>query len=249
LLPAELTATWGDGAPSWIPDVEVIILAVQDDRIEEVAGQLADSGKIEARHTVFHLSGVLDHTVLRRVRASGAAIGSFHPLQTFTDPESAVERLKGSVASIEGDPRAVEMGERLAETLGMRPVRIRGGAKSRYHAGAVFASNYVVAVAEVARQILVDAGLSPDLAWKALQGLLRGTFESLEVGLPQDALTGPISRGDAATVRKHLSLLRGTQAELYRQLGRVALDLADLPPDQREEVARALKPRRRKKTT
>jgi predicted short-subunit dehydrogenase-like oxidoreductase (DUF2520 family) len=149
--------------------------------------------------------------------------------------------LKGSVASLEGDPRAVEAGEMLARAMGMRPVRIRSDAKPRYHAGAVFASNYVVAVAEVARQILMDAGLPPDSAWQGLQGLLRGTFESLQAGLPRDALTGPISRGDAATVRRHLTFLHGEQADLYRALGLVALRLADLSPEQRRSVEAALK--------
>jgi predicted short-subunit dehydrogenase-like oxidoreductase (DUF2520 family) len=148
--------------------------------------------------------------------------------------------LRGAIASVEGDPRAVEMAERLARAVGMRPVRIASADKARYHAGAVFASNYVVAVAEVARQILVDAGLPPESAWQGLQGLLRGTFESLEAGLPVDALTGPISRGDAATVRKHLSLLTGEQAELYRVLGRVALDLAHLSQAEKAEISKAL---------
>jgi predicted short-subunit dehydrogenase-like oxidoreductase (DUF2520 family) len=184
---------------------------------------------------------VLDHSVLGPLKPGGAALGSFHPLQTFTDPESAPGRLRGAVATVEGDTRAVEAGERLAKTLGMRAARIDSSAKSRYHAGAVFASNYVVAVAEVARQILVEAGLSPESAWQGLQGLLRGTFESLEAGLPRDALTGPISRGDAATVRRHLTLLKGEQADIYRVLGRVALRLADLDPQQRKGIEEALR--------
>jgi predicted short-subunit dehydrogenase-like oxidoreductase (DUF2520 family) len=134
----------------------------------------------------------------------------------------------------------VEMAERLARAVGMRPVRIASEAKARYHAGAVFASNYVVAVAEMARQVLLDAGLPPESAWQGLQGLLRGTFESLEAGPPADALTGPMSRGDAATVRRHLSLLTGEQAELYRALGRVALRLAKLEPTRKAEMEQAL---------
>jgi predicted short-subunit dehydrogenase-like oxidoreductase (DUF2520 family) len=235
-----LNATWG-GLPPWLADVDAVLLAVQDDSVPEVARDLAASGKIGRRHVVLHISGVLDRHALHSLDGTGAALGSLHPLQTFTDPESAPGRLRGAVATVEGDDRAVEMAEMLAKAMGMRTARIESAAKARYHAGAVFASNYVVAVAEVARQILVEAGLSPESAWQGLQGLLRGTFESLEAGLPEDALTGPISRGDSATVRKHLSLLKGEQANLYRELGKVALRLADLSPEQRRGIEDALK--------
>jgi predicted short-subunit dehydrogenase-like oxidoreductase (DUF2520 family) len=216
-----------------------VLLAVQDDAVKDVARDLA-AAQVSSRHTVLHLSGVLDRSSLQPLEKTGAALGSFHPLQTFTTPESAPERLRGSVASVEGDPRAVAVGEELARVLGMRAVRIASTAKARYHAGAVFASNYVVAAAEVGRQILVDAGIEPDAAWQGLQGLLRGTFESLESGLPADALTGPISRGDAATVRLHLSLLEGEQAELYRALGRVAVRLAKIDGARKAEIEKVL---------
>jgi predicted short-subunit dehydrogenase-like oxidoreductase (DUF2520 family) len=189
---------------------------------------------------VLHLSGVLDRSALLPLDGSGAGLGSLHPLQTFTDVQSAPGRLKGAIAAVEGDPQAVEAAERLARAVGMRPVRIPSRSKILYHAGAVFASNYVVAVAEVARQILAEAGLPPEAAWQGLQGLLRGTFESLEGGSPADALTGPISRGDAETVRKHLSMLTGEQAALYRILGRIALSLAELDHDRRVAISSAL---------
>ena len=235
--PPELRASWG-GLPPWLDLVDIILIAVQDEAIQPLAQSLV--GKVSSRHTILHLSGVLDSSALAPLSGSGAALGSFHPLQTFTDPESAASRLRGSVASVEGDPRAIAVASDLARCLGMRPVPIAREAKVRYHAGAVFASNYVVAVAEVARQILADAGLPPESAWQGLQGLLRGTFESLQQGLPEQALTGPISRGDAATVRKHLALLSGEQAALYRTLGRVCAGLADLDSEKRRAIEAAL---------
>ena len=239
VIPPELKATWG-GSPPWIPDVQVVLLAVPDDAVSGVAGDLAASGQVRPGHVVLHLSGVLDRAALQPLAHTGAALGSLHPLQTFTHPESAPDRLRGAVAAVEGDTRAVDTAERLARAVGMVPVRVASEAKARYHAGAVFASNYVVALAEVARQVFEEAGVPPESAWRGLQGLLRGTFESLEAGLPEDALTGPVSRGDAATVRRHLSLLTGEQAELYRALGRVALRLAKLDPARKVELERAL---------
>ena len=239
-LPPELTAVWGT-LPRRLSEVDLVLLAVPDDAVFGVARDLAATGFVGRRHTVLHLSGVLDRAALLSLDHSGAALGSLHPLQTFTDPESAPARLRGAVATVEGDDRAVASGERLARILGLRPIRIAGESKIRYHAGAVFASNYIVAVAEVARQILVEAGLPPEAAWQGLQGLIRGTFESLVAGAPVTALTGPISRGDVATVRKHLAALGGEQASLYRALGRVALGLATLDSDRRSELERALK--------
>ncbi|MBI4503261.1 MAG: DUF2520 domain-containing protein [Gemmatimonadetes bacterium] len=238
-LPAELTATWG-GLPPWIARVEVVVIAVPDDAIFGVARSLAAGNEVGPQHTVLHLSGVLDRSALMPLDASGAALGSLHPLQTFTDVEDAPARLQGAIATVEGDGRAVEVAETLARAVGMRPVRIESSAKVRYHAGAVFASNYVVAVAEIARQLLVEAGMPPESAWQGLQGLLRGTFESLAAGTPQDALTGPISRGDLVTVGKHLAVLSGEHAHLYRALGRVALTLADIAPAQRTEMEKLL---------
>ncbi len=238
-LPRDLNATWG-GLPPWLGEVDVVLLGVPDDAVLAVAKELAASGRISQRQVVLHMSGVLDRSALTPLDRAGAALGSLHPLQTFTDPESAPGRLRGSVASVEGDPRAIVAATEIAHAAGMRPVPISSEAKVKYHAGAVFASNYVVAVAEVARQVLVDAGLPPESAWQGLQGLLRGTFESLAAGLPADALTGPISRGDAATVRRHLESLSGDQAELYRALGRVALRLADLKDEEREAVEKVL---------
>jgi predicted short-subunit dehydrogenase-like oxidoreductase (DUF2520 family) len=227
--------------PVRFSEVDLILLAVPDDAVFGAARELATSDLVGLRHTVLHLSGVLDRSALLALDQSGAALGSFHPLQTFTDPETAPARLQGAIATVEGDDRAVQTAERLARALGLRPIRIASESKIRYHAGAVFASNYIVAVAEVARQILVDAGLPPESAWQGLQGLIRGTFESLAAGAPVTALTGPISRGDVATVRKHLAALRGEQASLYRALGSVALGLTTLDQDRRSDLEKVLK--------
>jgi predicted short-subunit dehydrogenase-like oxidoreductase (DUF2520 family) len=221
--------------------VDVLLLAVPDDAVFGTARELATSGLIGSRQAVLHLSGVLDRSALRALDQSGAALGSFHPLQTLTDPETAPTRLQGAVVTVEGDDRAVQAGENLGRALGLRPIRIASESKIRYHAGAVFASNYIVAVAEVARQILVDAGLPPESAWQGLQGLIRGTCESLAAGAPVTALTGPISRGDVATLRKHLAVLQGEQAILYRALGRVALDLTALDSERSSAMEEVLK--------
>ena len=224
--PLALTVGPGDAPPPWIARAAVVILAVRDDAIRPLAGALAAAGAIESRQVVLHLSGVHGQEALGPLVGSRAALGSLHPLQTISEPERAAERLKGAWAAVEGMPRAVEAAEQLAQDVGLRPFRIASQAKPMYHAGAVFASNYFVVVEAVAQRLLRHAGLTDAEAWQALRPLVEGTLENLGRVGPLGALTGPVARGDEATVRRHVEALTQDDAALYRVLGRAALELA-----------------------
>jgi len=226
-VPAPLKLTVGDGGkPPWISDVDVVVLTVRDDAITPLAASLANSGAIAERHVVLHLSGAQGQEALGPLVTTRAALGSFHPLQTIVEPEQTPARLKGAWAAVEGMPRALEAGEQIATDLGMRPFRIATKSKAIYHAGAVFASNYLVVVEAVAQRLLRHAGLSDADAWAALRPLALGTFENLGRYEPREALTGPVVRGDTATIVRHLQSLAVDDAKLYRALGRAALELA-----------------------
>ena len=226
--PPPLTLTIGDGVtpPPWIGDVDVVILTVKDDAITPLATSLAKARAISERHVVLHLSGVQGQEALGPLVTTRAALGSFHPLQTIVEPELTPERLKGAWAAVEGMPRAIETGEQIARDLGMRPFRIATKSKAIYHAGAVFASNYLVVVEAIAQRLLRHAGLSDADAWAALRPLVEGTFDNLSRHEPREALTGPVVRGDMATITRHLESLAVDDAKLYRALGRAALELA-----------------------
>jgi predicted short-subunit dehydrogenase-like oxidoreductase (DUF2520 family) len=227
-VPGPLTLTVGDGdaPPPWIAEAGVVILAVRDDGIRPLADALAATRAITPDHVVLHLSGVQGQEALGPLVTSRAALGSLHPLQTIVEPERAAARLKGAWAAVEGMPRAVEAAERLARDLGMRPFRIATKAKAIYHAGAVFASNYLVVVEAMAQRLLRHAGLTDADAWAALRPLVEGTLENLGSAEPKDALTGPIARGDTATIVRHIESLTLDDGKLYRALGRAALELA-----------------------
>ena len=244
-LPKPLTMTVGDGIspPPWLGDVEILILAVRDDAITPLATSLGKARAVGERQVVLHLSGSQGQEALGPLVTSHAALGSIHPLQTIVEPELAPARLKGAWAAVEGMPRAVEAGERLAQGLGMRPFRIATKAKPIYHAGAVFASNYLVVVEAVAQRLLRHAGLSDADAWAALRPLVEGTIENLSRHEPREALTGPVVRGDTATIDRHLQSLAIDDAKLYRALGRAALELAQkqgMDESSAEKVADAL---------
>ncbi len=224
--PLKLTVGPENEPPAWIAQAGVVILAVRDDAIRPLAEALAGAGAIRPDQVVLHLSGAQGQEALGPLVGSRAALGSLHPLQTISDPERAAERLKGAWAAVEGMPRAVQAAETLARDLGLRPFQIPSQAKPMYHASAVFASNYLVVVEAVAQRLLRHAGLSDADAWQALRPLVEGTLENLSRQEPMAALTGPVARGDAATIRRHLESLTHDDAVLYRALGRAALELA-----------------------
>jgi predicted short-subunit dehydrogenase-like oxidoreductase (DUF2520 family) len=244
-VPAPLTLTVGDGEspPPWVAETDILILAVRDDGIKPLAESLARTRAIGERHVVLHLSGAQGQEALGALVSSRASLGSLHPLQTIVEPERAPARLKGAWAAVEGMPRAVETGETLAQDIGMRPFRIATKAKAIYHAGAVFASNYLVVVEAVAQRLLRHAGLSDADAWSALRPLVEGTIENLSRADPKSALTGPVARGDTATIVRHLESLAVDDAKLYRSLGRAALELAQkrgMDEGTAQQVAEAL---------
>jgi predicted short-subunit dehydrogenase-like oxidoreductase (DUF2520 family) len=107
----------------------------------------------------------------------------------------------------------------------MRAVRLAPGAKAAYHAGAVMASNYAVVLADVAARLARQAGVGADEAVALYLPLMRGTVANLAAG-PAAALTGPVRRGDEATVRRHLAALGPEDRALYRALGLLALRIA-----------------------
>jgi len=244
-LPSPLTMTVGDGRlpPPWIGETDTVILTVRDDAITPLAASLGNARAINERHVVLHLSGAQGQEALGPLVSSRASLGSFHPLQTIVEPELAPARLKGAWAAVEGMPRAVETGERIAQSLGMRPFTIATKSKPIYHAGAVFASNYLVVVEAIAQRLLRHAGLSDADAWAALRPLVEGTFENLSRHEPREALTGPVVRGDTATIIRHIESLAVDDAKLYRALGRAALELAQkqgMDETTAEKVADAL---------
>ena len=228
-VPEPLTLTVGPAdspPPAWIAQAGVVILAVRDDAIRFLAESLARTGAVRPDQVVLHLSGAQGQEALAPLLSSRAALGSLHPLQTIAAAERAPARLKGAWAAVEGMPRAVQAAEGLARALGLRPFHIPSEAKPIYHAGAVFASNYFVVVEAVAQRLLRLAGLSDAEAWQALRPLVAGTFDNLTGQEPLAALTGPVARGDTATLRRHIERLSRDDALLYRALGRAALELA-----------------------
>ncbi len=204
----------------------LVLIATPDDAIASVARVLEASGAIQPDHVILHLSGLLDRTALRALEGTGAALGSFHPLQTVVDPATARERLRGAFAAVEGDPGARAAGESLARELGMHAVKVPSAGKADYHIGATVVANYSAALLALGEQFALRAGIEAELAEKLYRPLMTGAVANLAALGPTEALTGAIRRGDSATVAAHLARLDGRERRLYCDLGTVALGLA-----------------------
>jgi predicted short-subunit dehydrogenase-like oxidoreductase (DUF2520 family) len=212
---------------------QLTLLTVPDDAIAGAVGEICAAHGWRPGHAVVHCSGALPSRLLNCARAEGSPAASFHPLQAFArrppDVAAATAALEGIVFGLEGDALLRPALERLAVVLGGRPLWLDAAVKPLYHAAAVLASNYVVTLAAAGADLLGRCGLAPDDALRALLPLLTGTLTNLSaLGLP-DALTGPLSRGDAGTIAGHLAALDAADpavAALYRSLGRATVPLA-----------------------
>ncbi|MFT5588928.1 MAG: putative short-subunit dehydrogenase-like oxidoreductase (DUF2520 family) [Bradyrhizobium sp.] len=207
----------------------VFLLAVPDDQIALCSKQLAASGRAGPGSVVFHCSGALDSGILTDVTATGAAVASIHPIRSFADPETVAASFAGTYCGVEGDPEAMTILTPMLTLAGARLIPIRADSKTLYHAAAVFASNYLVSVLSVAQQAYVAAGIPAEVALELITPLARETAENVFRLGPATALTGPIARGDAATVARQLQAVQqwdGAYGNLYEQLAAATTRLA-----------------------
>lgn len=254
-----ITAVAGGDATSaraarWLPGVdvvavgdapagaEVVVLGVPDDALPEVVATLAS--RIGEGVSALHLSGALGLDVLTPLERAGARVLAMHPLQTFADVEGAIDALPGAAMAVTArDPDGTALGERLARDLGGRPFPLADEDRALYHAGAVFASNYLVTVSGAALELFTAAGV-PDAA-AAMEPLQAATRNNVRRLGPQRALTGPAVRGDAGTIARNLDAVAMAAPALvpaYVALCRAAMDVAGsrLPDDRRRGVEEVL---------
>jgi predicted short-subunit dehydrogenase-like oxidoreductase (DUF2520 family) len=219
---------------------DVWMIATRDDAIVPSCVTLAASGKVTPDDIVFHVSGATPSSDLKPVKDKGALVASVHPIKTFSDAEQAVQTFPGTYCGAEGDAGAIKVLKPAFETIGAKVFDIAPGMKPIYHAGGVFACNYLAALIEAAVRAHERAGIPRAASLEALEPLVRETVDAIFGQGPAKALTGPISRGDAATVKRQLARVRAWDAnlgELYRGLGLLTVALAEA--DKRFDAARA----------
>ena len=183
----EVEGPLGRGAE---PRSGIVLLCVPD-------GEIARAAERVGKRFVGHVSGA---TPLTALAASGGEAFGLHPLQTFAGGEGA-EAFAGVGCAIAGTtPAALAVAHDLAERLAMTPIEISDGERAAYHAAASIASNFLVTLQAAAEELAAGAGIEPADARALLGPLVRSTVDNwIELG-PAAALTGPVARGDDATV-------------------------------------------------
>lgn len=204
-------------------NADVILLTVPDRFIAAVALELTEQNQCFEK-TVLHMSGSLGLDVLNPLAKQGAHVGSLHPLQSFAGGET---NLTGVYMAVDGDAVAKKTAQKLAEILKGKTFSVPSSERAAYHAAACICSNYAVTIQVLAQQLMSRWTGSDVSAWQALLPLFKGTADNmLKLQLPAKALTGPIARGDVATVSRHLSVLPLEIYPLYCSLGLATVKLA-----------------------
>jgi len=186
-------------------EADILIIAVSDDALASIHEMVVPT----AVPYVVHVSGAVPVSILHEFRDAGSIIGSFHPLQTMPDAESGATRLTGASIAVTADEPLRGALFELAESLGCQPFDVADEVKPLYHAAAAAAANATIASLVVASDLYQSAGVEFSHTRPLVDAVVANAFE---LG-PADALTGPIARGDVATVEAHVNAVRTAAPE------------------------------------
>ena len=242
-------AAFSSAPPDILLETRVVLLAVRDPAIAEVAAMLAGTGLIGKRHVLLHCGG----SAPSRERLGGVAdqvagTGTLHPMSAISDGKLAMRALRGTVFGVEGDEPGRVAAGKLVAAMGGVVLPLDGAQMAAYHAAAALASNYLVAAIDAAAAVLAMAGVPSEQAAGALVPLAEGALRNITAQGTTSGLTGPVRRGDVETVRRHLQTLqdRPELAEIYRALAKRTVEIAariegsDAPDRAGLEAIRAL---------
>lgn len=197
-----------------IPEIlrrsEMVLFAVPDDVLADLISGLVDAGHVVTGHLFVHTSGRYGTAVMDSIRAAGAIPLAIHPAMTFTGLTLDLDRLADCVFGVTADPVVLPIAQALVVEIGGEPVAIAEADRARYHTALAHASNHLVTLTAQARQLLTGIGVeAPD---RMLSTLMHAALENSLVN-GDAALTGPVARGDAGTVQRHLDVLTEMAAD------------------------------------
>lgn len=213
------------GVPLLPPDevvhaAELVLLTVPDDTLRPLVAGLAETGAWRPGQLVVHTSGAQGVGVLDPAAARGALALALHPVMTFTGRSEDLDRLDGAVFGVTADEQLRPVAESLVLEMGGEPVWVPETARPLYHAALTIGSNHLVTIVNDALSVLDRAGIE---AASRLLAPLAGAALDNALRLRDAALTGPVSRGDVATLAGHLRTLREHAPDVlasYREMAR-----------------------------
>jgi len=204
---------------------EILFLTVSDKAIEAVWAEIVKfdlNGKI-----IIHCSGALSSRIFARIDELGAFGYSLHPVMTINDSPDSYQSLVSAHFTLEGSHEKLDVVKELIATFGNSVHVIDEEHKSLYHCAAVFSSNFMLAVAEISMKLLERCGFD-DEGQKILFPLMETSIKNVINEGTIMALTGPVERGDASTIEKHLNVLNQNEKQLYSLLSQTLIDVAEV---------------------
>ena len=215
-----------DTAQQVVDTSDLVFLAVTDGAI----APLVESLHWRAGVMVVHCSGATALSALAPAQAYGVAIGSFHPLLMFSDPETALRSLPDCAIALEAREPLLATLEVLVRKLGSQSLFVPPEARAAYHAASHYGAAFVCVLLDQGMKILAAGGMKDDVSRRALLALARSTLDAIEKSDPAHAMAGVYARGDAGTARRHVEALDAIKppvATLYRDLARHSIALAE----------------------
>ncbi|MEO6334129.1 MAG: DUF2520 domain-containing protein [Pyrinomonadaceae bacterium] len=220
--------SWSDGLPDIESDIVLITTADPD------IGLVADAvrGRLKRSSVVMHTSGSLSSQSLSALSDAGHPTASVHPLLSVSDAISGSDNFANAFFCVEGHESGVRTAESIVTALGGQSFSIDPEKKPLYHAAAVTACGHLVALIDIAVEMLSKCGIEKGISKEILLPLISSTVDNLEAHSPERALTGSFARLDVGAVERHLSAIDGGASDLARDvyliLGERSLDLAAL---------------------
>lgn len=206
-----------------IADSDVIFLTVTDGAISSVWNSI--KGDALAGKMICHCSGSLSSGIFSDILDFGAYGYSIHPLYAIPSKTTSYQDLAHTLFTLEGDAEHLQDMKAFLEKLGNQVQIIATEEKAKYHAAAVFASNHVVALAQVSMDLLMQCGFSKNHALVAISPLMLGNVTHIIADGPVASLTGPVERNDVTIIEKHLNCMPFQYKELYKELTKVLIDI------------------------
>ena len=226
-------------------EADMVILAVPDSAMKTVAENLAARQAFKKNQIVCHTSGFLPAGILVSLKLFGVYTLSLHPFVSISQKLQAA-RLAGAYFAVEGDALAVEQAKEMVAALDGFSITVKSQDKPLYHAAGAMASYLAVSLWLGAEQALIKAGADEEAAGQMMAGMVHSLEENIKLNGLSGSLTGPVMRGDLATVRGHLQALKnwgGPYEQVYRMLGKAVLEKAKeqgLSPELAQELSTAL---------
>ena len=209
-----------------VDSADIWLIATPDNEIKAASAVLRTASVLRESDTVFHCSGALNAAELD---ISDCHTASVHPIHSFADPQQSISQFAGTPCGMEGNRSALDRLQLLFERVAAKPFVIDSQQKALYHAATVMTCNYLVSLLELGQKMLTAAGVSPQQSANPLEPLIRQTLDNYFNTDATSALTGPISRGDTATVAAHIQALQqqpNNWQQVYRALGNTTRAIA-----------------------